>query len=205
MGSLTAAGASGGIGEACAWRFAEAGCKLVLLARRTEKLTELQTKLQEEYRVRNSCFSSPMHSRPHGCTTKFGVAVFTSRAIVIPLSQRAQPEQCAAQAMLLWSLAGAHPHSHAGREGPGQHRSTAIAASRRVRRGEPAIVCADELQRNTDASHTTLDRSLLTTGGHLGEQCGTGSWCGTCHGDKEGGVPLQSTNAAAAPFTLHNA
>ena len=45
------AGASGGIGEACAWRFAEAGCRLVLLARRAEKLEELKQKLQAEYKV----------------------------------------------------------------------------------------------------------------------------------------------------------
>lgn len=48
------AGASGGIGEACAWRFAEAGCRLVLLARREEKLAELKQKLQAEYKVLNA-------------------------------------------------------------------------------------------------------------------------------------------------------
>ena len=35
-------GATSGIGEACAWRFAEAGCKLVLTGRRTERLDSLK-------------------------------------------------------------------------------------------------------------------------------------------------------------------
>lgn len=42
-------GASSGIGEACAWRFAEAGCRLVLLARRAERLADIQQQLQAAY------------------------------------------------------------------------------------------------------------------------------------------------------------
>lgn len=45
------AGASSGIGEACAWRFAEAGCKLILSARRTERLNALSKQLTESYKV----------------------------------------------------------------------------------------------------------------------------------------------------------
>lgn len=41
-------GASAGIGEAVAWRFAELGCKLVLVARREEKLAALREALQKE-------------------------------------------------------------------------------------------------------------------------------------------------------------
>lgn len=44
-------GASAGIGAACAWRFAEQGCKLVLLARRVERLEQLRTELQDKYKV----------------------------------------------------------------------------------------------------------------------------------------------------------
>ena len=133
--SFITAGASGGIGEACAWRFAEAGCKLVLLARRTEKLTALQKKLQDEYRVRETCFTL-VTDVLHGCTISCRPQCDHHEQQGI--SQRAQPEHmqrrhdvrtawhcgvlcrgrgCGSAltrgAMLLWSSAGAHPHGHA--------------------------------------------------------------------------------------------
>jgi NADP-dependent 3-hydroxy acid dehydrogenase YdfG len=42
-------GATAGIGEACAWRFAEGGAKLILLGRRGERLKALAAALQEKY------------------------------------------------------------------------------------------------------------------------------------------------------------
>lgn len=44
-------GASSGFGAACAEKFAESGCNLVLLARRLERLQNLQSELQEKCAV----------------------------------------------------------------------------------------------------------------------------------------------------------
>ena len=42
-------GATAGIGEACAWRFADAGSRLILVGRRAERLESLKSELVEEY------------------------------------------------------------------------------------------------------------------------------------------------------------
>jgi 3-hydroxy acid dehydrogenase / malonic semialdehyde reductase len=42
-------GATAGIGEACAWRFANEGCKLILVGRREDRLIRLQNELKTEY------------------------------------------------------------------------------------------------------------------------------------------------------------
>lgn len=42
-------GATSGIGEACAWRFAEEGCKIVLVGRREDKLDEIKQLMLSEF------------------------------------------------------------------------------------------------------------------------------------------------------------
>ena len=48
-------GATSGIGEACAHRFAEAGCKLVVTGRRTARLDALKAALEAKYGVDVKC------------------------------------------------------------------------------------------------------------------------------------------------------
>jgi NADP-dependent 3-hydroxy acid dehydrogenase YdfG len=51
-------GASSGIGEACACLFAAHGAKIILSARREERLQEIEQKLTKQYNAR--CFSLPL-------------------------------------------------------------------------------------------------------------------------------------------------
>ncbi|KAF6259497.1 hypothetical protein COO60DRAFT_1622042 [Scenedesmus sp. NREL 46B-D3] len=44
-------GASAGFGEAIAWRLAEAGCKLIITARRLDRLQQLQQQLVDKYQA----------------------------------------------------------------------------------------------------------------------------------------------------------
>ena len=48
-------GASSGIGAACAVQFAKAGCKLVLIARRSDRLKELSETIKKDCDVRIPC------------------------------------------------------------------------------------------------------------------------------------------------------
>lgn len=48
-------GASSGIGAACAVQFAKAGCNLVLVARRADRLSELAQTIEKNCDVRSSC------------------------------------------------------------------------------------------------------------------------------------------------------
>ncbi len=56
-------GASAGIGQACAARFAAAGADLVLVARRFDRLQKIKATLAEKYPVRIDCFPLDVRER----------------------------------------------------------------------------------------------------------------------------------------------
>ncbi len=56
-------GASSGIGQACAERFAESGARLLLLARRRERLEQLAAQLQQHYGTSTHCLVCDVRDR----------------------------------------------------------------------------------------------------------------------------------------------
>jgi 3-hydroxy acid dehydrogenase / malonic semialdehyde reductase len=57
-------GASSGIGEACAYTFAEAGAKLILTGRRSQRLTTLKTQLEHQYETEILLLTFDVSDRP---------------------------------------------------------------------------------------------------------------------------------------------
>jgi serine 3-dehydrogenase len=57
-------GASSGIGEACAQVFARAGAKLLLAARRLDRLTALADQLKQSHNSQIHCISLDVSDRP---------------------------------------------------------------------------------------------------------------------------------------------
>lgn len=62
-------GASSGIGRSCATAFAAAGAKLILTARRKERLDELAASFKKEHNT--ACFTASMDVRDHSAVAKF--------------------------------------------------------------------------------------------------------------------------------------
>jgi 3-hydroxy acid dehydrogenase / malonic semialdehyde reductase len=57
-------GASSGIGEACAYEFANAGARLILTARRSQRLTTLKTQLKEQFGTEVELLTFDVRDRP---------------------------------------------------------------------------------------------------------------------------------------------
>jgi len=64
-------GASSGIGQACAERFAESGARLLLLARRRERLEQLAGELHQRYGIPTHCLVCDVRDR-HAVHHAFG-------------------------------------------------------------------------------------------------------------------------------------
>lgn len=61
-------GASSGIGEACAYAFAEAGARLVLTARRSPRLSALKTQLEQQFKADIMLLTFDVRDRPSTTT-----------------------------------------------------------------------------------------------------------------------------------------
>jgi NAD(P)-dependent dehydrogenase (short-subunit alcohol dehydrogenase family) len=84
-------GASSGIGEACAQAFAKLGTKLVLLARRADRLKALSQKLKEDYKVTvcasfRSCWNRFLH-----CSEQCTPRLSSARHLAVPCATCGEP------------------------------------------------------------------------------------------------------------------
>ena len=95
-------GATAGIGEATAWRFAEAGCKLILTGRRSERLEALKSQLVEAYpAVEVLCLTFDVQDLakiegtvPNRCLTCGALGFKSSPALCCPLVPPTHCQNC---------------------------------------------------------------------------------------------------------------